>query len=440
MKITLKLFLISTIVILLSGCLGSADTNRKDSYKTEEVRLKFICLAWQKTCIDAFKNVVEEWNLKNPRIHVDYIQGDWRKIGTDMLTAFDTGDVPDLIHYWASPIISWNRAGFLADLSLMITDDLRNDIDKNILNLFNYNGKIGAIPFMFEDDIIIYNKKMFEEKNIIPPTPDNPWTFEQLKDAARKLTDKSKGRYGMAIGLGQASRHLNEMFALKWGLTVVTKENGKARIQVNPEYERFMGEIYNLIYVDKVMSPEMLTLNPEHIAPGFVEGKYAILPGIGCYVRSQIIEQSKGTDLDWGVLPSFKVKNQNCFGAIQTISVPEQSKHKKEAMEFLSFMSNSENMAKIAYGDWLFPVRNSAFKYPQFSNKKYGWKLATDSFKNVIIPNYVNVPGYQEFMDDKGLEIYLRYLGGKISIDQFKKLLESNGNSIIEKYSNFKTN
>lgn len=429
-----RLSLLLMIVVLFSGCLKENIADKKDM-QASKVRLKFICLAWQKTSIDAFKSVVEEWNLKNPEIHVDYIQGDWRKIGTDMLTAFDSGEVPDLLHYWASPVITWNRAGFLADLSPIVTGELRNDIDKNILDLFDYKGKMGAIPFMYEDDVIIYNKKLFKEQNITLPTLDKPWTFEQLKAAAGKLTDPGKGRYGMAIGLGQASRHLNEMFALKWGLTVVSKKDGKAGISVSPEYKSFMNEIYNLIYVDKVMSPEVLTLNPEHIAPGFVEGKYAMLPGIGCYIRSQIIEQSKGTDLEWGVLPTFKAKGQSCFSAIQTISIPEQSENKKEALEFLTFMSNSENMAKIAYGDWLFPVRHSAFNSPQFADDENGWKLARDSFKNVIIPNYVDVPGYQEFMDSKGLEIYLRYLGGKISIGQFKQQLETEGNKVLDSYS-----
>lgn len=430
---TIILLMIS--LILLAGC--TTDVSTSDNSPKQQVRLKFICLPWQKTCISAFKEVIEEWNKENPSMHVDYIQGDWRKIGNDMITAFNTGDVPDLIHYWASPIISWSRAGYLADLNPIIDNELRNDIDDDIWSLFEYNEETYAIPFMHEVDLIVYNKKLFREKKITPPSKGNPWNFNQLKNAAKKLTDPKKGIYGMAIGLGQASRHLNEMFAIKWGLSPVSKNDGKAKIKVTPEYKRFMKEIYNLIYVDKVMSQEMLLLNPEHIAPGFVEGKYAMLPGIGCWVRSQIIEHSQGTDLEWGVLPTFKVQNQSCFGAIQTISIPRQAKHKKEAMSFLRFMAKTENMAKIAYGDFLFPVRNSAFNLPEFSDKKYGWKLAKDMFKNVTIPNYVDVPGYQEFMDNKGVEIYLRYLGGKININEFAEQLETEGNKVIGDYSRF---
>ncbi len=49
--------------------------------------------------------------------------------------------------------------------------------------------------------ILLYRKDLFDEKNI--PYPNDKWTWDDLMEAARKITDPEKGVYGILLGRGR---------------------------------------------------------------------------------------------------------------------------------------------------------------------------------------------------------------------------------------------
>ena len=60
--------------------------------------LRFLSLAWQKESVAANKQLVEEWNKANPDIQVEYVQGSWDNVHDQLLTSFEGGEAPDIIH------------------------------------------------------------------------------------------------------------------------------------------------------------------------------------------------------------------------------------------------------------------------------------------------------------------------------------------------------
>jgi ABC-type glycerol-3-phosphate transport system substrate-binding protein len=42
----------------------------------------------------------------------------------------------------------------------------------------------------------------------------------------------------------------------------------------------------------------------------------------------------------------------------------------------VEFFTNTENSARIAYADWLFPVRQSALERPEFQTEEGQWNIA----------------------------------------------------------------
>ena len=55
-----------------------------------------------------------------------------------------------------------------------------------------YGGALGKV--------ILYNRQLFDESKI--PYPDNNWTWEELFDICKKLTDPANGVYGIQLGKG----------------------------------------------------------------------------------------------------------------------------------------------------------------------------------------------------------------------------------------------
>ncbi|MFU8780401.1 MAG: extracellular solute-binding protein [Kiritimatiellia bacterium] len=56
-----------------------------------------------------------------------------------------------------------------------------------------YDGALGKV--------LLYRKDLFEEHGI--PFPDNDWTWEDMLDAARRITDPGRGHFGLLFGRGK---------------------------------------------------------------------------------------------------------------------------------------------------------------------------------------------------------------------------------------------
>jgi hypothetical protein len=61
----------------------------------------------------------------------------------------------------------------------------------------------------------------------------------------------------------------------------------------------------------------------------------------------------------------------------QTLSVAEDSPHKKEAVAFLDFLLRPRNMVRLALGDWMLPTGTQAPKDPALHTAKEGWTTGT---------------------------------------------------------------
>ena len=65
----------------------------------------------------------------------------------------------------------------------------------------------------------------------------------------------------------------------------------------------------------------------------------------GNYQGQGMISQSpKG--FNWAMFPPLKGTTQDQAANPQTLSISQQSKHKTEAMQFISYFLNAKNMAK----------------------------------------------------------------------------------------------
>jgi len=126
------------------------------------VTLTFNSLAWIAEEQKVQKEVVNEWNKNNPDIQVQVVKKSWRSATEELLTAFDTGDVPDIFHYSQPIIADWKNLGFLTDLSPMISKSDFADVNDDIWSgLRAKNGDIVGIPIQYEVDVTYYNTKVF---------------------------------------------------------------------------------------------------------------------------------------------------------------------------------------------------------------------------------------------------------------------------------------
>lgn len=425
-----------SVMLLCALALGMSCSGLASAGKP--VTIRFISLAWQTQAIEAVKAIVAEWNAANPSIQVQYVQMDWGSIHDYMITSFEAKDVPDIFHYESIPIIDFGKRGYLTDLATLISDDLRTDVMPGAWEtVTGSNGAIYGIPFLWESLIVLYNKDLFAEAGVKPPTIDNPWTWEEMRQAARLLTkdrdgDRQVDQFGVAFGLKSP---VNRVFNLSMGFggQYFYDQNGKPVIRVGDAEKELLRILLDMMYVEKTASLDGVGLSGPELFPGFFAGKYAMLPGIGVWARQQIVERAPA-GFKWGVLPPLKAKTQAQGSTTQTLSIPSAAKHKKEAMQFLEFLASRENMAKLALGDWLFPTRASSLDLPAFRKEEGGWNIATESARHLTLAPWQKVMGFQEFKSKVATPLFQQLFANRISLDEFARRMETEGNRVLQRY------
>ena len=388
----------------------------------EPVSLVFKALTWIADEQRAQNEIVAEWNAAHPDIQVQVAAADWNTASQELLTAFETGDVPDIFHY-AQPIIAdWKNLGFLEDLSPMLTEEDIADVNADIWGgLTADDGSIVGVPIQYEVDVTFYNKDIFEKYGITPPTMADPWTFDEAVEVARKLQG-AEGPDFMGMGFpgpDHFGRVFTEVWAPKIGDPLVYQnEDGSYYMKLSDESVAFIKKIRDLID-EGIISKDMIATGSNNVAlTQFLNGKSAMIIGYGCWYRSQFINESEGAEgVNWGVAAPLKINDTSIYGYIQTLSIPSSSKHKKEAMEFLKWYWSKENTLAVAKAAYIMPGRNSAIEDESLNTSEYAWDLCQEAVSHNVLPDYVKLPGWGQVTEGVGNTILGEYFAGGSTLE-----------------------
>ncbi len=420
-----------TLLISLSLCLVAA------ALAQEPTQLRFVSLAWQEQAIASVKQIVQEWNEANPDIQVEYQQVDWGSINDYLITSFETEAVPDIFHYESTQIKDFGQRGYLTDLAPLISDDLKNDVvEGSWATVEGENGELWGVPFLWESRIVLYNQDLLEEAGIEAPTVQDPWTWEEYRDASLQLTQDTDGdgqidQWGSAIGLSSPVNFVLNL-SIGFGGQYFYEEDGEWVVRVGDAEKEFLNLMMDMLYGNPSIASDGVGLSGPELFPGFFEGRYAMLPGIGVWARQQIVE-SGPEDFNWGVLPPLEAETQNQGSSTQTLSIPAASPNQEAATQFLEFFLNSQNMATLAQGDWLFPTRVSSFELPEFQTEEAGWDVATESARYLTMANWQLVPNFEEFSSRVAKPIFQELFANRISVDEAAERLEREGNRVLSR-------
>ncbi|MEV0200596.1 sugar ABC transporter substrate-binding protein [Nonomuraea sp. NPDC050691] len=427
----------AAIVALAAGC-GSGGGGDKGGSAAEKpgepVKLNFLSLAWQKESVAANKQIVDEWNKANPTIQVTYVQGSWDNVNDQLVTQFAGGTAPDVIHNDSPALSGFAADGYLLDLADKLPAELKSDIPQKSWDTVTFDdgkGKQGVygVPFLQESQVIIANKKLLDGAGVRIPAPDNPWTWDEFSEAAKKMT--KGGTFGVAWPMkSPVNKSLN--LALNFGGTFFQTTDGKTTVKVGPEEKQVLQRIHDQLYKDKSADPAALGQGTADPLPAFYAGKFALLPA-GVYLRQQVAEQAP-KDFEWVTLPPLKGTTSDQGAVSQTLSVAQDSKHADEALKFISFFLNPTNQAKLAKGDWLLPTSVKAAADPSMTTKENGWDVATASAKNLVVAPFLKVNGFDEWKSKVATPALQEYFANKISIDEAAKKLVDDGNKVLERY------
>ncbi|MGW4542455.1 ABC transporter substrate-binding protein [Streptomyces chartreusis] len=413
------------LMLLLAGCSGGGDS------AGGRITLRFQSLAWQEESVRANEELVQEWNASHPNVEVEYVQGSWDGVHDQLLTSFEGGEAPDIIHDASDDLADFAYGGYLADLTDLLPARLKSDIPQRSWETATFGDGIYGVPFLQEPRVLVANAKWLKQAGVRIPTPERPWSWAEFRAITERLS--GDGRYGVAWPLKEPVSATLNLSLSSGGQLFHRDADGKVTVRFGADDEVMPRTVHDQVNADRSASPTTLGSGGSDTLPGFFGGRYAMVP-LGFSYRQQIVQQApKG--FDWQVLPAPAGADGLTQGVSpQTLSIAEDSPHKREAAEFIDFLLRPDNMVRLALGDWMLPTGTKALKDPALHTTANDWATGTALAAHLRSAPAQSVRGYPEWKDKIATPAFQEYYSGAIGLGELRQRLEEDGNLVLARY------
>jgi ABC-type glycerol-3-phosphate transport system substrate-binding protein len=407
--------------VVLGLCTALVVGGAQAAPKGGGVTLTLATYAWQPTTVAATKAIVESWNRDHPGVQVQIQAVDPNSVHDKLLTNFVGGTAADIIHDEAADIAGFTAQGYLADLRPLIPKSLKSSIPKELWATVTYSGKITGVPSLLQTYNIFANMAILRSAGIKAPTLKDPWTWPEFRTIAKRLT--TSNRFGVCWGLRSPTAAIQTM-ALNYGGQYFYLEGGRWVFRHGAAEQAVVRHMHDMIHVDKSVDPAATGLSGSAVLPAFFGGRCAMTVQGNFSAQSMILQSPEG--FNWAMFPLLKGRTQHQVANPQTFSIAQQSNNKRAAMNFIAYMLNRQNMAKLAAGDWLIPASPAAGVVARKSTKHYGsWRVATSSVVHFRKGNWVSLAPYARWKAETATPQFVEYLKGAISLQELGQRLSA---------------
>ena len=313
------------------------------------------------------------------------------------------------------------------DISSVSTDVDYNfdDIFPSTLDMLKKDNKNYGVAFSTPPMLMTYNKTLFEAKGLKTPTElykEGKWNFEEFLKAANAIADPKNGVYGLRT----SGNWSNWTAALHWlirsyGASILSPDGTTFTLNT-PE-----GELALQTYIDMIFKDQ------SHPKPGdqtaFDSGKIGMQPGL----YSAVAGFRSIKDFEWDIAPLPEGPGGSGVQmGYAGYAVMKDTKHPEEAISFLKFMSNKENM--ITTSEFFVPSRKSVIESDEFLNK-YPHPSA-ESIKIALLDQlskawvFVVPANWQEINVKLGVDMDYLYTQQQ-TVKEVLEIMEKNASSLM---------
>jgi multiple sugar transport system substrate-binding protein len=181
-------------LVPLAACSSSSDSGSGSGSGKTEITL---LVDNADTTVKGAAAVVSAFEKANPDITVKVQLTPWDSYWTKLKTAATGGSAPDTFWMNDANFAQYASGGAIKDLQPMLAKSSvsMSDYVPAQAKAYTYKGDVYGIPKDVDSIALWYNKKLFQEAGVQPPTAS--WTGDDLLAAAQKLTDPATGVFGI---------------------------------------------------------------------------------------------------------------------------------------------------------------------------------------------------------------------------------------------------
>jgi ABC-type glycerol-3-phosphate transport system substrate-binding protein len=229
-------------------------------------------------------DLVEKRALEDDRIrrfnevypNVEILKSDWQYNPNEIGIKMGANEAPTLFNTYATEGKFLAEKGWAADITeLFNAYDKKDQLNPILLDQFNIDGKIYAIPQQGYVVGTVLNKKMLDDKGV--PVPPLDWTWDDVLSTAKAVAAPGKGISGIApMGKGNEAGWNWTNFLFEAGGEIQAIEEGKVVAKFNSEAGLKALEFYSKLKEASVI-PADWALGWGDAVGAFAQGRTAMV-------------------------------------------------------------------------------------------------------------------------------------------------------------------
>ncbi|MFD2613299.1 ABC transporter substrate-binding protein [Paenibacillus gansuensis] len=383
---------------------GSTNTDAGTNAPTEETKSEepvTVTLAgWGSSPEEQelLNQTLAEFSKKYPNIKVNYevIADQYMDV---IKTRLIGGEAPDVFYLDAFEAPALIAKDVIEPLDGYVTPEFDvNDFEQPLLDAFKVDGKTYGFPKDFSTLAMFYNKKDFADAGIANP----PATWEELQEAAKKLTKREGGKLVRA-GFGVAPELPRQMFMAKAFEGLITDQEGKASF-ASEQALKGLQLVVDMHNVDKSSA------EPKEVGAGwggemFGQGKASIVFE-GNWAIPYLQNNFKTLDYGTAELPTVNGKKGTMAFTVAYV-MNKASKQKEAAWTLLSYLTGKEGMKTWTSKGFALPTRKSVAAELGFDKDPVRSALVTGGSYATPWQDGVNLPIINTNFNNQFLDAFL---------------------------------
>lgn len=367
MSVALLSFMMLTTIAFASG----SDEAEAD---TGPVELRYTLWSGNEAHLALFRGIADDYVREHPNVTVEYQTIPHGSYLEKITLQASGSDAPDAGWLFERAGTAFIDAGALVDLRGALGEWDFDDFSPAIISLWQRGDAVYGVPFSTSPMVMFYNADMYREAGV--PTPDElqaagEWTWERFREIARTIREET-GNYAYAgPGFDDTPIRVVVPILRAYGARVWDAQQGNATINNAAAVEAIQ------LYHDMLFEDESI------VPPGNLSDFFAgdVATNVNFISRASLLTD---VDWEWGIakLPAGPAGQPGVIGQSSIVAF-SASDHPEVAADFVAFMTNKENMAKLS--EFFPPSRVSVLESEGFVNGNPN--IPADLMEDVIVPS-----------------------------------------------------
>lgn len=428
--INIQLIIILCLLLFGTGCTQQQQTstslNSKNKVQEEKIHIQIAYYGKEKQQ-EAFKSIFDGYMKKYPNVVIEPIASGWTEHFERINGEIIAGEGP-AVYLLDGPFVSaYEARGILEELKV-----LENEMDLSqyygIDRLRNSDGKLYAVPQGIQVDVLYYNKNMFDDAGVPYPTPQ--WTYEDLIDAAKKLTNDNQ----WGIAFPNHVRYTWYPVVRQFGGDLLDDTRQNSTIASDPKVREALKFIYDTWHTYKVSPTFEDTLGKlgTNAKTYFPQQKVAMI-----YSNYSSISICNKEDIDYDVQTQPKQNSEENYASFiantWVLNKNSSDAQKKAGLNFIKYYLSEEVQKVHAQGGDSLPANKKICKevvlnLPNGPENKQAF-LDTLEFADSLGENVVWEQWTSTFNN-----IFAEYLSKEITLDQCIEQADKAVQEVLDEY------